>query len=795
MTSSSPPRRRFLPEPVEITAKSSRQLKRGDPETQLADRIPDQNSAPSRTSGSLPFDQIKTITTTQRSLLRPAETSIRITKNSIEKESGSGRDNEVHTNDHLPRGTAEGSTAGKNGPRRFLAQPVETTTKTSKKFAPKQVETSTNSTRRRKGDEQAEDGETPQSTQRRYAPEIFETTTTISRKKPSEVNKEPEALQTRRRFVPAPIETTTKSNRSKQAAATVESQSEPRRRKFAPEPVETSVRRRRKQSTEEDPGASSSDEKIVPRSSHSITSPRKFSPELIETARGSFKKGDSSPRPSRSQTTDLPIAVPRYLRPPLAPSNTPSHSDTEVPQIHESRFSAASLARRQTRQHSFIVPELPCIESDSSEENSAVPSLSTSPSVSSEESSNRRGNQEVGESHEGNFQGYMLSLAAQVAEKQLRDQAMAAYPNEQLHEPVHHFAVEDSDEESASGKLEGNNGIDPRIFRRESGADLAWHMHEMRRHHEQLEEAKRALKEDTAGQSRFSAAALLARHKTQAKKEMGGNQKGVGLAEMRNAASPPMLGDDLVFPLSISPKMTRCDVDQVPVPRSHEDEENGHHTDEAKLWSAHIGLENNPDAGLWMGLCQKKDSEEQFPPTPMRSGLMTPTVQLDDVEAGPRLNPARDFDKQDEHWLCSRKSPVIPQADPFTQGIDDKLNKELDIEQQIEEEFHHGFITQIYNYLSLGYPSLAHNFDHELSKITRISVEELRKDDDLADAKGYVGAPEGEGLDEDSAKEGKCARWTALRLYIHEWARQQPGMADRTPNEWGVRARRGSWAF
>jgi hypothetical protein len=793
MTSSPPRRRFFLPEPVEITVKSSRQPNRGDPETQLADRIPDQTSAPSRTPDGLPSDQMKTIITTQRLLPQPAKISTRSTENSNEKDTGSGRGNQGHINDNLPRGTTEGSTPGKNGPRRFLSQPIETTTKSSKKFAPELVETSTRSARRRRDEEQAEE-ETPQSTRRRYTPEPVETTTIISRKKPSEVSKESEAPQTRRKFVPAPIETTTKSNRSKQAAGKEELQSQPRR-KFAPEPVETTVRRRRKQSAEEESESSSSDEKRASRSSHSISSPRKFSPELIETARGSFKKGDSSPRPSRSETTDLPIAVPRYLRPPLVPSNSPSHSYAEVPQIHESRFSAASLARRQTRQHSFIVPELPCIESDSSEENSAVPSLSTSPSLSSDESSNRQGNKEVGESHEGNFQGYMLSLAAQAAEKQLRDQAMAAYPNEQVHEPVHHFAVEDSDEESASGKLEGDNGIDPRIFRRESGADLAWHMHEMRRHHEQLEEAKRALKEDTAGQSRFSAAALLARHKTQAKKEIGGNQKGVGLAEMRNAASPPMLGDDLVFPLSISPKMTRCDVDQVPVPRSHGCEENVDEAGEAKLWSAHVGLENNPEAGLWMGLCQKKDCDEQFPPTPMRSGLMTPAVQVDNAEVEPRLNHGRGIDKQDHHWLCSPEVPAIPQVDLFTQSIDDKLNKELDIEQQIEEEFHHGFITQIYNYLSLGYPSLAHNFDHELSKITRISVEELRKDDDLADAKGYVGAPEGEGLDENSAKDGKCARWTALRLYIHEWARQQPGMADRTPNEWGVRARRGSWAF
>ena len=291
------------------------------------------------------------------------------------------------------------------------------------------------------------------------------------------------------------------------------------------------------------------------------------------------------------------------------------------------------------------------------------------------------------------------------------DQAMAAYPNEQVHEPVHHFAVEDSDEESLSGKLEGDKGIDPKTFRRESGADLDWHMREMRRHHEQLEEVKRALKEDTAGQSRFSAAALTSRHKTQAKKIVGGNQKEVGLAKMRSA-SPPMLGDDLVFPMSISPKMTRCNVDQIPVPRTHQRDDGEEMTGEPQLWIPCEGVQSSAGAGLWMGFCQKKDCDEPSPPTPLRSGLLTPAIEVDSAKGAQDRRRDRKYDKLSHNSLQLPPTPSISQNDTFTASIDKKLNIELSIEQQIEEEFNNGFITQIYNYLSLGYPSLAHGFDH-----------------------------------------------------------------------------------
>jgi hypothetical protein len=146
--------------------------------------------------------------------------------------------------------------------------------------------------------------------------------------------------------------------------------------------------------------------------------------------------------------------------------------------------------------------------------------------------------------------------------------------------------------------------------------------------------------------------------------------------------------------------------------------------------------------------------------------------------------------------VTTMTSPVAPAQDDFTSAIDKKLT----LERQIEEEFPDRVVTQIYNYLSLGYPSLAWAFDEELAKISRISVEELRKDDMQMDAKGYVGVPEGNGTEESDVNGGKCRRWEALRLYVREWARQSPGFAEggkkgARAEAWGGGAtvRRGSW--
>ena len=343
-----------------------------------------------------------------------------------------------------------------------------------------------------------------------------------------------------------------------------------------------------------------------------------------------------------------------------------------------------------------------------------------------------------------------------MARELLEEQVLAAYPNEQIHEPVLHFAVEQSEDGQTKGTFVGHQGADPSRFRRSASAEADLHLDELRQHC-----AKRANLDamPTDNQAIVS--------------HVASNADSQKLNGKLTSQSPPMLGNDLIFPLSRSPKMTRCDVDHAPVPQKHVQEENLSEDDHCELWRTPIKIENNPDSGLWMGYCKRGDSPEQDEYATKNSGLKTPAVPLNqgpDVFAGAGSN----F---------------------FVESVNAMLANKSDVETQIQNEFHDGFVTQIYNYLSLGYPSLAHQFDDELSKITSVSVEELRRDDERADAKGYVGAPEGEGTKEEAMREGKCVRWTTLKSYIHEWARQQPAMADSTDVEWGIRARRGSWAI
>jgi hypothetical protein len=135
-----------------------------------------------------------------------------------------------------------------------------------------------------------------------------------------------------------------------------------------------------------------------------------------------------------------------------------------------------------------------------------------------------------------------------------------------------------------------------------------------------------------------------------------------------------------------------------------------------------------------------------------------------------------------------------PSPPPSNSGVT-SLEERLESEVTIESEFDNAFITQVYNYLSLGYPAIARDYDGELSKISRIPISELRADDDLATgARGYIRLGE-EELD-NGVTEDMCSRWKALRAYILEWARQQPCMGKPRNVEgiWGA-ARKGSWAL
>jgi len=132
-------------------------------------------------------------------------------------------------------------------------------------------------------------------------------------------------------------------------------------------------------------------------------------------------------------------------------------------------------------------------------------------------------------------------------------------------------------------------------------------------------------------------------------------------------------------------------------------------------------------------------------------------------------------------------------------GLDERLKAEVTRRKQEDvllKEFDDTFVTQVYNYLSLGYPALARPYDEELACISRIPAEKLRVDDKKKNAKGHIGIVDGTSPKGKGEGEPRCARWKALRIYILEWARQNPSMTGAAiPTAWGVRARRGSWAI
>ena len=460
--------------------------------------------------------------------------------------------------------------------------------------------------------------------------------------------------------------------------------------------------------------------------------PRRFEPEVIDTDSRSFRRRETEPRsyrggPSRYSTRNGRGRMGSPLM--RGASTTP-----------ESRFSYASLLRRQrTRRHSFQVPDLPTISStlDEGAENaealSALASSESGDDSTEPSNSNERRRESCGEP----YYGYSLSISPRSAQKQLKEQALAAFPNEQAHEPVDHFVVDwDEDEDLGHTK-----------FRRASSPDLPWALEHMRQHKEQAEMRNEA---EAMRDQPPAAAAAASRH-------------GIRL-ETNQTATPPMLGEDLVFPQSMSPEGTMYakDID-------------------TGLWGTTAKPGNDGGGGgLWMGTCNN-GVEEKRSKTRKGSLLGIPTLEPAPVTTRPNTD---DDDVKD----------IIIVPEPIDEGPETEDVEMEDVpEQNDANEFHDGFVTQIYNYLSLGYPCVARYYDYELSEISGIPVQELRRDDLRTDAKGYAGITHNEARPKDV--ESKCRRWMALRLYIQEFARQtrrSEGMP--TVETWGTLERKGSWA-
>lgn len=316
---------------------------------------------------------------------------------------------------------------------------------------------------------------------------------------------------------------------------------------------------------------------------------------------------------------------------------------------------------------------------------------------------------------------------------------------------------------------------------------------------------------------------------------------------LRLKSSPPMLGQDLEFRRCPSPKQTKLEPDH--------------------LWDVETGTtieDHNRDPteqhGLWRGYCYTTDRSENLAPADRPNMITTPHPQ-----AWANKDPfAREF-----AGLISAPNPLSEEPTPLTstspqrggtasaggpgllpehrtknhapkglhmlhnlQNLDERLEREraaAELEEKIAAEFDDHFVSQVFNYLSLGYPATARQYDEELSKISRIGVEELERDD-RAIMEGLWGI-ESNGVDgvdgvdgttaerkdsqeerrkrakatghimlDSEAKDGvkeedRCQRWKALKLYIYEWARQHPDLNAISPLAWGVQERRGSWGI
>ncbi|KAG5925106.1 hypothetical protein E4U53_003358 [Claviceps sorghi] len=269
---------------------------------------------------------------------------------------------------------------------------------------------------------------------------------------------------------------------------------------------------------------------------------------------------------------------------------------------------------------------------------------------------------------------------------------------------------------------------------------------------------------------------------------------------VRQAASPPMLGKDLIFRQCPSPKQTKLETDHP-------------FFDNQSAKAAKRDTTGN--GGLWQGYCFRSESNgDSVVPADLQGAnmLVTPYPPGTPRDAG--CYSSQSMSEEPEQLLSSSNStdnlqnnsvsPTKPDRRlgrtgqtkglHMVHGLNDRLRREkaqLELDEKIASEFDDNFVTQVYNYLSLGYPATAHSFDEELSKISRVSVEDLCRNDERQMAKGHML----EMSLQETPEEDRCPRWKALRIYIAEWARQHPNLDNMDPLAWGVRERRGSWAI
>lgn len=526
-------------------------------------------------------------------------------------------------------------------------------------------------------------------------------------------------------------------------------------------------------------------------------------PQLVGTAQRSRKTGDTALSVSTSDKTEVAsgddFICARKARilgiSPMPPNNTPTADFSCNPLFLEIKRSASPLVRRRSyfssSQHSFRVPDLDPIESSGSEASGPPSPTTASPSTKCDTSVQFEQVAQRQESEDERASGHLLEIAAKAAERQLREQAMAAFPNSEDHARIDHYIDHDLDELVSCP--------DEMMSRRESSFNgVNWELEAMRKYQEKQAKDKEQQKEQEAlpnNSSQAKAAPSLSENPAglwTAKKAAG--ESDPELERMRKQARPPMLGKNIKFPRCASPEPSRfdptqgCDIVRTTMcylsEQSKAAEEkgeslwcgkgNGKQTSKTpSLWSSGTSRTSSTH-GLWGGFCSNGGDKSPRGPT----GILTPSH-----DKGSPFSP-----------YPTPAMSLLPPTPPSSAADFSSINEKLAVEQTIIEDFGDDFVTQVYNYLSLGYPSMARPFDAELSKISKIPISELRQDDHLAASRGYIRLGKDGNLTDSEITEETCVRWRALRLYIQEWARQNPGMAEEEIGR-GTAVRKGSWAL
>jgi hypothetical protein len=265
------------------------------------------------------------------------------------------------------------------------------------------------------------------------------------------------------------------------------------------------------------------------------------------------------------------------------------------------------------------------------------------------------------------------------------------------------------------------------------------------------------------------------------------------IEQMRKAVSPPMLGRDLSFRQCPSPKWTKLEPMHSFLETPEVAEDKG----------------RTQRSGLWRGYCYKAYVAASEGQEAASGGIHRPQMLVTPHPGSPEDDSGNDnsgssITEEPVSSLHSLKDAVL-EARPrgggtavkglqMLTGLDQKLQREkaeMERLEKISQEFNDGFVTQVYNYLSLGYPAVAWMFDEELSKISGMSIFDLRANDAADAANGHIV----EMRLDDKPRQYRCPRWRALQMYIIEWAKQHPDLGNMQPVAWGVTERRGSWAI